>query len=262
MNESHGMAGWIRPDWPAPDAVRATCTTRTGGCSEGPWTSLNLGEHCGDAPEHVRRNRERLLQHLPAPPQWLRQVHGVTVARHPGLPGAAPKADTPEGDAPEADALVAFGRGQVCAVLTADCLPVFFCDRGGSRVAVAHAGWRGLADGVLAATVRALETDPGSLLAWLGPAIGPAVYEVGAEVAAAFRDSLRDHFAACFTAVATDGSERWLLDLYAVARLQLAAAGLTAVYGGGLCTYSDPARFFSHRRDGVSGRMASLIWLV
>jgi YfiH family protein len=227
--------------------VRAACTTRTGGCSGGPWTSLNLGGHCGDAPDNVRRNRERLLQHLPAPPQWLRQVHGATVARHPGVPGAAPKAD----------ALVAFGRGQVCAVLTADCLPVFFCDRAGSRVAVAHAGWRGLACGVLAATVRALDTAPGSLLAWLGPAIGPAVYEVGEEVAEALREQLGTDFPAAFTR----RGERWLLDLYAVARLQLAAAGLGAVYGGGLCTFSDPARFFSHRRDGVTGRMASLIWL-
>jgi YfiH family protein len=241
--------------------VRAICTTRAGGCSEGPWASLNLGAHCGDAPEHVRRNQQRLLQHLPAAPQWLRQVHGVTVARHPGSPGAA-AADAPESEALEAgvleaDALVACGHGQVCAVLTADCLPVFFCDRAGSRVAVAHAGWRGLAGGILAATVRALETEPGKLLAWLGPAIGPAVYEVGEEVAGAFRAQLGADFPAAFTPC----GERWLLDLYAAARLQLAAAGVGAVYGGGLCTFSDPARFFSHRRDGVCGRMASLIWL-
>jgi hypothetical protein len=252
------MAGWIRPgwicpNWPAPDRVRAVCTTRTGGCSEGPWSSLNLGERCGDNAEHVRRNRERLSQHLPAAPLWLRQVHGDAVARHPGAePGAEPLTE------PEADALVAFEPGRVCAVLTADCLPVFFCDRAGTRVAVAHAGWRGLAGGVLEATVQALETDPTDLLAWLGPAIGPAVYEVGEEVAEAFRASLGADFSAAFTA----RGDRWLLDLYAAARLKLAAAGVGDVRGGGLCTYSDPARFFSHRRDGVSGRQASVIWLV
>jgi len=143
-------------------------------------------------------------------------------------------------------------------VLAADCLPVLFCDRAGSRVAVAHAGWRGLAGGVLEATVRALDTDPAALLAWLGPAIGPAVYEVGEEVAEAFRAQRADDFRAAFT----PRGNRWLLDLYAAARLRLAMVGLTAVYGGGLCTYSDPARFFSHRRDGVTGRQASLIWLV
>jgi YfiH family protein len=174
------------------------------------------------------------------------------VARHDAAAGDVP------GAAPEADAIVAFEPGRVCAVLAADCLPVLFCDRAGSRVAAAHAGWRGLANGVLAATVRALGTGPDELLAWLGPAIGPSVYEVGEEVAAAFRAQLGAAFPAAFT----PRGERWLLDLYAVARLQLAAAGVGAVFGGGFCTYSDPARFFSHRRDGVSGRQASLIWLV
>lgn len=264
MGEPDCMAGWIHPgwicpNWPAPDRVRAVCTTRAGGCSAGPWSSLNLGERCGDDAEHVRRNRERLSEQLPAPPQWLRQVHGAAVARHPGNPVGEPLGESPReaGTALEADALVAFAAGQVCAVLTADCLPVFFCDRAGSRVAVAHAGWRGLAGGVLEATVQALEADPADLLAWLGPAIGPAVYEVGAEVAAAFKASLGADFPAAFT----PREDRWLLDLYAAARLQLAAAGLREVHGGGLCTYSDPARFFSHRRDGVSGRQASLIWL-
>jgi hypothetical protein len=256
MGEPGHMAGWIRPAWPAPDRVRAVCTTRTGGCSDGPWSSLNLGERCGDDPEHVRRNRERLSEQLPAPPQWLRQVHGAAVARHPGRPGSEPLVEP--GAELEADALVAFEPGRVCAVLTADCLPVLFCDRAGSRVAVAHAGWRGLAGGVLEATVQALEADPADVLAWLGPAIGPAVYEVGEEVAGAFRASLGAGFPAAFTA----RGDRWLLDLYAAARLKLAAAGLRDVHGGGLCTYSDPARFFSHRRDGVSGRQASLIWLV
>jgi YfiH family protein len=236
-------ADWLQPEWPAPPGVLALSTTRNGGCSEGAWASMNLGQHCGDAAQHVKRNRERLAECLPAAPQWLRQVHGVTVARHPGMPGAER----------EADALVAFAPGQVCAVLTADCLPVLFCDRPGSRIAVAHAGWRGLAAGVLQATVNALESDPADLMAWLGPAIGPAVYEVGEEVAAAFPDEFTQAFA--------PRGDRWLLDLYTVARLKLASVGVNAVFGGGLCTYSDPDRFFSYRHDGITGRMATLVWL-
>jgi len=242
------LAPFLEPDWPAPARVRALCTTRAGGCSEGPWFSLNLGERCGDDPEHVRRNRARLAALLPAPPLWLHQVHGVDVIHHPGRPGAQGAA------APQADALVAHGSDEVCAVLAADCLPVLFCDRAGTRVAAAHAGWRGLAAGVLQATVRALETEPGDLLAWLGPAIGPGVYEVGSEVAQAFAG-----YAAGLRPGRRD--ERWLLDLYTLARLKLAEAGVPAVYGGGLCTFSDPARFFSYRRDGTTGRMASVIWL-
>lgn len=233
----------LRAEWPAPARVRALCTTRSGGCSTGPWASMNLGEHCGDDLENVRLNRQRLLDELPAEPQWLRQVHGTAVTVHAGRAGPAP----------EADALVAFAPGQVCAVLTADCLPVAFCDRAGSRVAVAHAGWRGLAGGVLQTTVEALECDPGELIAWLGPAIGPSAYEVGADVAEAFPDEFEQAFA--------PRGDRWLLDLYTVARLKLAAAGVTAVSGGGLCTYSDPERFFSYRRDGVTGRMATLVWI-
>ena len=236
-------ADWLRGDWPAPAPVRVLCTTRNGGFSVGPWRSMNLGEHCGDNPGNVRRNRQRLFGELPAEPQWLRQVHGTAVAVHPGHAG-------PE---PEADALVAFGPGQICAVLTADCLPVAFCDRAGSRVAVAHAGWRGLAGGVLQATVEALACDPGELIAWLGPAIGPSAYEVGADVAEAFPDEFDEAFAA--------RGDRWLLDMYTVARLKLAAVGVTAVYGGGCCTYSDPERFYSYRRDGVTGRMATLVWI-
>lgn len=234
---------WLQPDWPAPASVRALSTTRLGGCSKGAWSSMNLGERCGDDPADVRRNRERLERVLPAAPQWLSQVHGTSVARHPGEPGRAP----------EADALVAFEPGRVCAVLSADCLPVVFCDRDGSRVAVAHAGWRGLAGGVLQATLDALHCDPATVIAWLGPAIGPEAYEVGAEVAAAFPDE----FDQCFV----PHGERWLLDLYAVARLKLSAAGVPEVCGGGLCTLSDPGRFFSYRRDRVTGRMATLVWL-
>jgi hypothetical protein len=204
---------------------------------------MNLGARCGDDPARVCQNRELLRRELPAPPQWLHQVHGTAVLRHPG------RAE----DESEADALVCFAAGQVCAVLTADCLPVVFTDRVGSRAAVAHAGWRGLAGGVLQATVEALDCDPDELIAWLGPAIGPDVYEVGAEVVAAFPDELEVGFRV--------RGERWLLDLYAVARQKLAVAGVTAVFGGGLCTFSDPGRFFSYRRDGVTGRMATLVWL-
>jgi YfiH family protein len=238
----------LEPDWPAPARVRAFCTTRAGGCSEGPWFSLNLGERCGDDPQRVKQNRDRVAALLPAEPYWLHQVHGTEVVRHPGRsagPGKAP---------PEADALIANRPGEVCAVLAADCLPVLFCDRAGTRVAAAHAGWRGLAAGVLQATVRALGAEPDDLLVWLGPAIGPAVYEVGPEVAQAFAG----HDAGLRPG---RGDGRWLLDLYTLARLKLAEAGVHAVHGGGLCTFSDPARFFSFRRDGTTGRMASVIWL-
>ena len=240
-------SGWLRADWPAPVAVRAFCTTRSGGVSTGPWASLNLGEHCGDEPDSVRRNRARLSRSLPAAPLWLRQVHGARVVRHSGRTALPP----------EADAAAAFETGQVCAVLTADCLPVFLCDRAGTRIAVAHAGWRGLAAGVLEATVSELGGAPGELLAWLGPAIGPAAYEVGGDVVAALAAGPGPDLSPAFL----PRGDRWLLDMYLAARLQLAHAGVTSVHGGGLCTFSDPARFFSFRRDGVTGRMASVIWL-
>jgi YfiH family protein len=226
--------------------VRAFTTSRAGGCSEGAWGSLNLGLRCGDDERCVRENRARLSALLPAAPQWLRQVHGVEVAEHPG---AAVEEATPE-----ADALVAFAPGRVCAVLTADCLPVVFCDRAGSRVGVAHAGWRGLAGGVLEHTVQAMDCAPAELLAWLGPAIGPCVYEVGPEVVEAF-DGIEG------AAAPGRRPDRWLLDLYGIARHKLRAAGVGEVHGGGLCTFSDPARFYSYRRDGTTGRMATLIWM-
>jgi len=237
----------LYPDWPAPARVQAFCTTRDGGVSSGPWASLNLGERCGDDGENVRRNRSRLARRLPAGPLWLRQVHGTGVVRHGGCTEQEP----------EADGAVAFEPGRVCAVLTADCLPVFFCDRAGTRVAVAHAGWRGLAAGVLKSTVQALDEDPANLLAWLGPAIGPASYEVGADVVDAFTGGPGPGLAAAFK----PSGDRWLLDLYAAARIMLAMAGVRAVHGGGLCTYRDPQRFYSFRRDGATGRMASVIWL-
>lgn len=242
MSDGTGV-GAVIPDWPAPPNVRAFCTGRKGGFSEGAWSSLNLGSNCGDDPGHVLRNRERLSEALPSPPLWLNQVHGTTVVKHPGR--------TVEGL--EGDAIVSFRPGQVCAILTADCLPVFFCNRAGDRVAVAHAGWRGLAAGVLEETVRALDAEPAELLCWMGPAIGPQVYEVGPE--------LTEAFAGEFPAGFIPRGDRFLLDIYTLARMKLKAVGVPGVYGGGLCTYSDPDRFFSYRRDGVTGRMASLVWL-
>ena len=234
---------WIQPDWPAPPNVRAFSTTRSGGVSSGPWSSLNLGTRCGDTPSVVEQNRARLNETLPSPPYWLHQVHGTVVVRHSGQFIREV----------EGDALVAFKPDRVCAVLTADCLPVLFCNREGDRVAIAHAGWRGLADGILQATVQALDEAPGELLAWMGPAIGPAAYEVGADVVAAFPRE--------FPAGFTHHNDRFLLDIYVLARLKLAQAGVHAVYGGDYCTLNDPQRFFSYRRDGVTGRMASLVWL-
>lgn len=239
---------FLPADWPAPARVRAGTSLRSGGVSQGPWLSLNLGGHTNDDPAAVAENRTRLRGYLelPAEPAWLQQVHGIDVA------------DAASGPGQTADAAVARSTGAVCVVLTADCLPVLFCDRDGERVAAAHAGWRGLADGVLAATVAALDVDPASLMAWLGPAIGPGAFEVGPEVRDAFLQREPSHELA-FRPGATAG--KYLGDLYALARGALAAAGVTAVFGGGLCTVSDPARFYSYRRDGVTGRMASLIWL-
>ncbi len=236
----------IKPDWPAPAKVHALVTTRAGGVSLPPYDSLNLGDHVGDEPAAVAENRRRLRALLPAEPAWLKQVHGTTVALADGL--AQPV---------EADAAAAFESGTVCAVLTADCLPVLFCDRRGSRVAAAHAGWRGLAAGVLEASVAALDCEPAEILAWLGPAIGPQAFEVGEEVREAF---VRDLPAA--TAAFLPGQPgKWLADIYQLARLRLARAGVSQVYGGGLCTHADAERFYSYRRDKATGRMATLIWL-
>jgi YfiH family protein len=238
----------IYPDWPAPANVRALTTTRQGGVSAAPYDTLNLAEHVGDRPEAVRTNRRLLGERLqlPAEPLWLNQVHGDSVVAceaHAGRPAA--------------DASYTTAAGAVCAVLTADCLPVLFCDCDGTRVAAAHAGWRGLAGGVLEAAVRMLAVRPDRLLVWLGPAIGPQAFEVGAEVRDAF---IADHALAGEAFVRKPGG-RWLADLYRLARIRLQGLGATAVYGGGFCTYTDRQRFYSYRRDGVTGRMASLIWL-
>ena len=242
---------WIQPDWQAPPNVRAFTTTRAGGVSDGPWSSFNLGNRCNDDRLRVEQNRARLCACLPAPVHWLHQLHGTKVVQASAKLKDDPKAEP--NDEPEGDALVSFEPGQACAVLTADCLPVFFCNRQGTRVAVAHAGWRGLAEGVLQATIVALEEDPAELMAWLGPAIGSRAYEVGSDVA--------DAFAAEFPEGFSPRGDRFLMDIYRLARLKLAAAGVSSIQGGGFCTMTDSKRFFSYRRDGITGRMASVIWL-
>jgi polyphenol oxidase len=244
---------WIVPDWPAPPSVRAASTLRIGGVSPPPWHSLNLGEHVGDDPARVAENRHALGRwlRLPAAPAWLQQVHGTGVLRLDAVPPPAERT---------ADAAVTTVPGQVLAVLTADCLPVLFCRRDGARIGIAHAGWRGLAAGVLEAAFATLESPPADVLAWIGPGIGAAAYEVGAEVRAA---CLAASPAAeqCF---APGRPGRWQFDLAGLARRHLEALGLAGVHGGQWCTHSDPERFFSHRRDGANaptGRMATLIWL-
>ncbi|TRX76145.1 peptidoglycan editing factor PgeF [Pseudomonas mangiferae] len=236
---------WLVPDWPAPARVRACVTTRSGGLSEPPFDTFNLGDHVDDLPSAVVANRARLVEALGCRPVWLRQVHGVHVVQ----------ADP--GQVAEADASWSATPGVASTVLTADCLPALFCDRQGTRVAAAHAGWRGLAGGVLEATVQALDLAPDDILVWLGPAIGPAAFEVGADVREAFL-AVQPQAADAFSPSLNAG--RHMADLYRLARHRLAALGVTAVYGGGLCTYQDP-RFYSYRRAPRTGRFASLVWL-
>lgn len=234
------------PDWPAPASVRASVTTRAGGVSQVPFDSFNLGDHVGDDPAAVAENRRRLQALLGCQPAWLSQVHGVAVV----------EADPAR--VAEADASWSATPGIACTIMTADCLPVLFCDRAGSRVAAAHAGWRGLAAGVLEASVAALGCPPSEVLVWLGPAIGPQAFEVGGEVREAFV-ALHAEAAGAFVPSANPG--RYMADLYRLARIRLASVGVSAVYGGGLCTFSDAERFYSYRREPRTGRLASLIWL-
>lgn len=242
----NGLAhDWIVPDWPAPARVKACVTTRAGGVSVAPFDSLNLGTHVGDDPVAVKKNRQRLLSQLGCKPAWLQQVHGIDVVE------AAPEALA------EADASWTATPGIACTVMTADCLPVLFCDRNGTRVAAAHAGWRGLVAGVLETTLEALAVAPEDTLVWLGPAIGPQAFEVGAEVREAF---VSQHAQAAQAFGASLNPGRYMADIYELARIRLAARGVAAVYGGGFCTYSDP-RFYSYRRAARTGRFASLIWL-
>jgi polyphenol oxidase len=243
----------IRPDWPAPPSVQAVATTRSGGVSSGAFASLNLGDHVGDAPAAVAANRARLCAQLqlPSAPCWLQQVHGCQIVT---VSAAA------RGSA--ADGALSREAGAVCVVLTADCLPLLLCDDHGTAVAAVHAGWRGLADGVIEAAVTALALPPERLLVWLGPAIGATAFVVG--------DEVREHFvnadaasAAWFMPSADSAilQRRWRADLFGLARRRLQRLGIKRIYGGGECTVTQPERFFSYRRDGVTGRSASLIWL-
>lgn len=236
---------WLTPHWPAPAWVRACVTTRAGGVSVAPYESFNLAAHVEDDPAAVTKNRQRLLSQLGCRPAWLQQVHGIAVVQ------ADPEC------VEQADASWTATPGVACTVMTADCLPALFCDRAGTRVAAAHAGWRGLANGVLEATLDALAVEPQDTLVWLGPAIGPQAFEVGAEVREAF---VSQHTQAASAFVPSTNDGRFMAEIYQLARIRLAARGITAVYGGGFCTVNDE-RFYSYRRAAQTGRFASLIWL-
>jgi purine-nucleoside/S-methyl-5'-thioadenosine phosphorylase / adenosine deaminase len=243
---------WITPDWPAPPSVRALSTRRRGGMSAHPYDSLNLGAHVGDVPADVAENRRRLREAagLPAEPAWLNQVHGTEVAELDRLEAMV-------AGGPSADAAITRRPGRICAILTADCLPVLFASETGDAVGVAHAGWRGLAAGVLEATVAALRIDPRCLLAWLGPAISAAHFEVGPEV----REALLRGDPGAEAAFAANPRGRFMADLPALARSRLTRLGVERIYGGGECTFAQADQYFSHRRDGRTGRQATLIWL-
>jgi YfiH family protein len=239
---------WLVPDWPAPASVHAFVTTRAGGVSSGAYESMNLGLSSGDSPDNVARNRAIVRALLPSDPTWLAQVHGADVVDLDGHAGA---------ERPRADAATTSIPGRVGVVLTADCMPLFLCDRAGSRVAVAHAGWRGLAAGVVENAVGALGAPGAEVLAWMGPAIGPDAFEVGPEVREAFvkvepraDEAFRAH-----------KPGKYLADLYALARQRLARAGVTRVFGGGACTFTETGRYFSYRRVQQSGRMGAFIWM-
>ena len=242
---------FIVPDWPAPANVRALATTRHGGVSVGPYASLNLGDHVGDDSAAVAENRRILRARLPAEPLWLKQVHGKQCR------DAAACSNAKGSQPPEADAAYSRKPGVICAVLTADCLPVLLCDAAGTVVAAAHAGWRGLAAGVIEATVAAMDVPGDDLLAWLGPAIGPRQFEVGDEV----RDTFSAHDPQAARAFVARPNGKWLCDIYLLARQRLAGLGVCRITSADFCTVRDAQQFFSYRRDGATGRMASLIWL-
>ncbi|MDM2942550.1 purine nucleoside phosphorylase YfiH [Citrobacter sp. Cm038] len=243
------MSKLIVPQWPLPQGVAACSSTRIGGVSMPPYDSLNLGAHCGDNPEHVEENRNRLLAagNLPSKPVWLEQVHGKDVLKLSGGPYSSKRADASWSNTP----------GTVCAVMTADCLPVLFCNRAGTEVAAAHAGWRGLCAGVLEETVSCFTDKPENIIAWLGPAIGPNAFEVGPEVREAFM-AIDPQAESAFQA----RGEKYLADIYQLARQRLANVGVENLYGGDHCTFSESETFFSYRRDNTTGRMASFIWLI
>ncbi len=251
---------FIEPNWPAPSVVKAISTTREGGFSSAPYQSLNLGDHVGDDIENVQRNRLALQTQCMIgvePPVWLRQVHGTQVHHVDAIIAAGDKMST----SVEGDALYTTALNRPCSIMTADCLPVLFCNQQGTQVAAAHAGWRGLLDGILEATVATFEVgDIESLLVWLGPAIGPTAFEVGEEV----RQQFCQHSSSAESAFsASRNAGKWLADINQLAKLRLCASGISEqnIYGGQYCTYSAPETFFSYRREGTTGRMASVIWL-
>jgi YfiH family protein len=243
----------IHPEWPAPPTISAVSTTRTGGVSHAPWHSFNLGDHVGDLPEHVNQNRALLAQKARFQIEnlaWLRQVHGTDVVE---------MTSQNVGECPASDASFTREPGLVCAILTADCLPVVLCDRAGTLVGAAHAGWRSLCGGVLENLISKMNVPAHELIAWMGPAIGPEQFEVGPEV--------RDAFVGCSPsakqAFTTDGARpgHYMADIFRLARQRLTAAGVQAIYGGELCTFTNERRFYSYRRDGQTGRMATLVWI-
>lgn len=237
---------WFEPAWPAPDSIGACITTRQGGVSVSPYDSFNIATHVGDRPQAVAANRAALRKELPSEPRWLAQNHGTRVADDATNYSAEV----------QADACLTAQPGAVCAVMTADCLPLLLCNAEGSEIAAVHAGWRGLAAGVIEATIGRMRSTPSRLLAYLGPAIGPTAFEVGDDVRTAF---VPGHPAAA-DAFQRAGP-RWYCDIYMLARQRLDALGVTRVFGGDACTFRDVERFYSFRRDGVTGRMASLIWI-
>ncbi len=243
------MTKTIVPHWPLPEGVSACSSTRVGGVSLTPYDSMNLGAHCGDDLVHVEENRRLFYAAagLPSKPVWLEQVHGKTVLKLTGEPYASKRADASYSNTP----------GTVCAVMTADCLPVLFCNEAGTEVAAAHAGWRGLCEGVLEETVACFQDRPQNIRAWLGPAIGPLAFEVGPEVREAF--VAKDQKAASAFRAA---GEKYYADIYQLARQRLENVGVTQVYGGDRCTWTESGDFFSYRRDRTTGRMASFIWLI
>ena len=249
------LPGFV-PDWPAPPRVCSWITTREGGASQGVFRGFNLGDHVGDDPVAVTANRARLRTVLGVSPLWLAQVHGTAVV-DAAAGSEARDENFAENWVPTADAAFSRRPGVACAMMTADCLPLLFCDESATVVAAAHAGWRGLCGGVIEATVAAMALPGQRLLAYLGPAIGPAAFEVGDEVRRAFVAA----DVAAASAFIPHGSGKWLADLYALARQRLRRCGIERIYGGACCTFSDADRFFSYRRDGQTGRMASLIWL-
>ena len=243
------MNDWITPNWPAPLNVQALVTTRNGGISTGPYASFNLGSHVGDKPHIVNQNRVKLLKILPNEPKWLNQVHGSTPI------WVDNNTNTLKGDA-----ALSKTCNIVCAILTADCLPILLCDETGTVVGIIHAGWRGLVAGVIEQTIAEMNKNGGEIMAYLGPAIGPDYFEIGEEVRHSFikQDKMS---ASAFTPYNGANSKKWLANIFLLARQRLARAGVTEIYSHEECTYSNSDKFYSYRRDGNTGRMASLIWL-